>query len=177
MTSRRDFVKVGLVAGTALSIPALVRAQSVPAASRTVRMVLAYPLVSYDPVFTTSNKTQDHGFAIYDHALLAGRQGSATAADGRYDLLLRHHRPDDHCPRSPFHWPLSLQVFAFPEVRCDTGAFCTFQPPPRSDAADHVRALGGSAESDYFCGDQRRVLQQGRESKSASEREGDYCVR
>jgi len=66
MTSRRDFIKVGLAASTALSMPAIVRAQSVPGANRTVRMVLAYPLVSYDPVFTTSNTTQDHGLAIYD---------------------------------------------------------------------------------------------------------------
>ncbi|SDJ98984.1 peptide/nickel transport system substrate-binding protein [Bradyrhizobium sp. Rc2d] len=67
MTSRRDIIKAGLAAGAAAAMPAVVRAQpAAPSAARTVRMVKAYQLVSYDPVFTTSNSTQDHAYAIYD---------------------------------------------------------------------------------------------------------------
>jgi len=66
MISRRDIIKAGLAAGAASSMPAIVRAQTAPTAARTVRMVLGYPLVAFDPVFTTSDTTQDHGLAIYD---------------------------------------------------------------------------------------------------------------
>ncbi|MCP3392263.1 ABC transporter substrate-binding protein [Bradyrhizobium sp. CCGB12] len=64
--TRRKLFKASLAAGAACSMPAILRAQTAPTAARTARMVLAYPLVAYDPVFTTSDTTQDHAFAIYD---------------------------------------------------------------------------------------------------------------
>ncbi|MER8944157.1 ABC transporter substrate-binding protein [Mesorhizobium sp. M0915] len=63
--SRRELIKVGLAAGTALSIPSVLRAQTPPAAARTVRMVKG-DLTIFDPIFTATNITGDHGAAIYD---------------------------------------------------------------------------------------------------------------
>lgn len=63
--SRRDLMKVGLAAGTALSIPSVLRAQATPTAARTVRMVMG-DLRVFDPVVTTATITADHGLAIYD---------------------------------------------------------------------------------------------------------------
>ncbi|MER8714292.1 ABC transporter substrate-binding protein [Mesorhizobium sp. M1295] len=63
--SRRDFIKVGMAAGTAVSIPSILRAQTSPADSRTVRMVM-YNLTVFDPIFSTDGITQEHGLAVYD---------------------------------------------------------------------------------------------------------------
>ncbi|MER9851745.1 ABC transporter substrate-binding protein [Mesorhizobium sp. M0106] len=63
--SRRDLIKVGLAAGTAVSFPSVRRAQTAPADSRTVRMVLGN-LSVFDPMLTTSTDTVTHGLAIYD---------------------------------------------------------------------------------------------------------------
>ncbi|RWA95932.1 MAG: ABC transporter substrate-binding protein [Mesorhizobium sp.] len=63
--SRRDLIKAGLAAGTAVSIPSVLLAQTAPVAARTVRMVKG-DLTVFDPIFTTSTPTQDHGLAIYD---------------------------------------------------------------------------------------------------------------
>lgn len=63
--SRRDLIKVGLAAGTAVSIPSILRAQTAPADSRTVRMVMT-ELSVFDPIFTTAGITGTHGLAIYD---------------------------------------------------------------------------------------------------------------
>ncbi|MER9254448.1 ABC transporter substrate-binding protein [Mesorhizobium sp. M0598] len=62
--SRRDLIKLGVVAGTALSIPSVLRAQTTDA--RTVRMVKNGDLSVFDPTLTTANITADHGAAIYD---------------------------------------------------------------------------------------------------------------
>ncbi|WP_026169132.1 ABC transporter substrate-binding protein [Sinorhizobium meliloti] len=64
--SRRDFMKIGLAAGTALSLPSVLRAQTSPTAAGTVRMVMTDPLTAFDPIFTTTGTTQIHGLAIYD---------------------------------------------------------------------------------------------------------------
>lgn len=64
--SRREFFKVGLAAGAAVSIPSVVRAQVAPAAARTVRMVQSGNLSAFDPIFTAADIVQDHGWAIYD---------------------------------------------------------------------------------------------------------------
>lgn len=64
--SRRDLIKAGVAAGTAVSIPSILRAQTVPTASRTVRMVKSGSLRIFDPVYTSADITQHHGAAIYD---------------------------------------------------------------------------------------------------------------
>lgn len=62
--SRRDFTNTSVAAGTALSLPSIVRAQTAPAA-KTVRMVMGQ-LQIFDPIITTANITSHHGLAIYD---------------------------------------------------------------------------------------------------------------
>lgn len=64
--SRRNIIKVGLAAGTAVSFPSVLRAQTAPTAARTVRMVMGSDLRVFDPFFTTATITNDHGLAIYD---------------------------------------------------------------------------------------------------------------
>ncbi|MER8563736.1 ABC transporter substrate-binding protein [Mesorhizobium sp. M0578] len=64
--SRRDLVKVGLAAGTALSLPSVLRAQTAPSGARTVHMVMGNDLRIFDPITTTALSTQNHGSAIYD---------------------------------------------------------------------------------------------------------------
>ncbi|MER9585766.1 ABC transporter substrate-binding protein [Mesorhizobium sp. M0276] len=63
--SRRNLIKTGLAAGTAFSIPSVLRAQTAPTAARTVRMVMENVSV-FDPVVTTADITRCHAFAIYD---------------------------------------------------------------------------------------------------------------
>ncbi|MER8461145.1 ABC transporter substrate-binding protein [Mesorhizobium sp. M1300] len=63
--SRREMIKAGLAAGTVLSIPSVLRAQTAPTAARTARMVLG-DLSVFDPVVTTTYNTANHGLAIYD---------------------------------------------------------------------------------------------------------------
>ncbi|TIO11883.1 MAG: hypothetical protein E5X86_35540 [Mesorhizobium sp.] len=62
--SRREVLKVGLAAGTAVSIPSVLRAQT--SGARTVRMVKQTDLRVFDPIWTATNITADHGAAIYD---------------------------------------------------------------------------------------------------------------
>ncbi|WP_027163765.1 ABC transporter substrate-binding protein [Mesorhizobium sp. WSM1293] len=63
--SRRDVIKAGMAAGTTLSFPSILRAQTSSADARTVRMVKE-DLRIFDPVVSTANITQEHGLAIYD---------------------------------------------------------------------------------------------------------------
>lgn len=62
--SRREVVKAGAAAGAAVSIPPALRVASI--GSRTVRMVTTSDLRIFEPVFTTANRTADHGTAMYD---------------------------------------------------------------------------------------------------------------
>ncbi|MER8874770.1 ABC transporter substrate-binding protein [Mesorhizobium sp. M0814] len=64
--SRREILKTGLAAGTALSIPSVLRAQTAPTDVRTVHMVRGGGLSSFDPVVTTDSAVLDHALAIYD---------------------------------------------------------------------------------------------------------------
>ncbi|MDX8522831.1 ABC transporter substrate-binding protein [Mesorhizobium dulcispinae] len=64
--SRRNLIKLGAAAGTALSFPSILRAQTAATAEHTVSMVLSDPLTAFDPFFTTSGTTQNHSLAIYD---------------------------------------------------------------------------------------------------------------
>ncbi|KAA3448146.1 peptide ABC transporter substrate-binding protein [Mesorhizobium sp. SARCC-RB16n] len=63
--SRREVIKAGMAAGTALSFPSMLRAQTSPEDARTVRMAKE-DLRIFDPVASTANITQEHGLAIYD---------------------------------------------------------------------------------------------------------------
>ncbi|WP_434725419.1 ABC transporter substrate-binding protein [Mesorhizobium sp. RIZ17] len=63
--SRRDLIKIGFAAGTALSIPSVLRAQTSPTPARTVRMA-RFGLASFDPMASTSISVGNHGLAIYD---------------------------------------------------------------------------------------------------------------
>ncbi|RWP78778.1 ABC transporter substrate-binding protein [Mesorhizobium sp.] len=63
--SRREMIKAGLAVGAVISAQSVLRAQTAPAASRTVRMVVGLPSV-FDPIVSTSTETIDHAFAIYD---------------------------------------------------------------------------------------------------------------
>ncbi|QKC92363.1 ABC transporter substrate-binding protein [Mesorhizobium sp. NZP2234] len=60
--SRRDLFKVGLAAGTAISIPSVLRAQASPGVARMVMGDLAV----FDPIVTTMTPTFTHALAIYD---------------------------------------------------------------------------------------------------------------
>ncbi|MGY8668970.1 ABC transporter substrate-binding protein [Bradyrhizobium sp. UFLA05-109] len=62
--SRREVIKGGVAAGAAVSMPGVLRAA--PTDSRTIRMVKTGDLRVFDPIFTTTNITADHGAAIYD---------------------------------------------------------------------------------------------------------------
>ncbi|KAA3447938.1 peptide ABC transporter substrate-binding protein [Mesorhizobium sp. SARCC-RB16n] len=64
--SRRDLIKAGVAAGTAISIPSVLRAQTAASAERTVRMVMGSFLRAFDPVSTTDDTSQSHGLAIFD---------------------------------------------------------------------------------------------------------------
>lgn len=63
--TRRDLVKMGLAAGTAVTIPSVLRAQTASTDARTVRMVME-DFTAFDPYFTTANVTHSHAYAIYD---------------------------------------------------------------------------------------------------------------
>ncbi|MFD1984563.1 ABC transporter substrate-binding protein [Mesorhizobium newzealandense] len=63
--SRRDLVKLGLAAGTAMSTPSVLRAQTAATAARTVRMVMG-DLTDFDPIVSTRTITANHSLAIYD---------------------------------------------------------------------------------------------------------------
>src|SRR5436853_1103327 len=64
--SRRAFVTGSAATAAAMSAPGLLRAQSAPAAARTLRAVLHGDLQVFDPIWTTANMTGNHGLLIYD---------------------------------------------------------------------------------------------------------------
>ncbi|OBP75080.1 ABC transporter substrate-binding protein [Mesorhizobium loti] len=64
--TRRDLIKASLAAGTAFSVPSVLRAQTAATAGRTVRMVMGSFPRTFDPMFTTDDTAQSHGLAIYD---------------------------------------------------------------------------------------------------------------
>ncbi|MER8435002.1 MULTISPECIES: ABC transporter substrate-binding protein, partial [Mesorhizobium] len=63
--SRRNLIKMGMAAGTALSMPSVLRAQTEPTAARTVRMMMGN-LTVFDPIFNTDDRTSIHGLGIYE---------------------------------------------------------------------------------------------------------------
>jgi peptide/nickel transport system substrate-binding protein len=62
--SRRDALKLGLAAGTALTLPSILRAQTTD--PQVVRMVMRDPLSAFDPIFTATDITASHAMAVYD---------------------------------------------------------------------------------------------------------------
>ncbi|MER8887592.1 ABC transporter substrate-binding protein [Mesorhizobium sp. M0816] len=63
--TRRDLIKAGVAAGTALSMPSVLRAQASPDDARAVRMVMS-DLAVFDPILSTADITRMHSLAIYD---------------------------------------------------------------------------------------------------------------
>ncbi|TGU45616.1 ABC transporter substrate-binding protein [bacterium M00.F.Ca.ET.152.01.1.1] len=74
--SRRNLIKAGMAAGTALSMPSLLRAQTVPDDARTVRMVMDN-LTVFDPIRSTAAITRMHSFAVYDTLFALDSKGRA----------------------------------------------------------------------------------------------------
>ncbi|MGX9120665.1 ABC transporter substrate-binding protein [Mesorhizobium sp. BHbsci] len=64
--SRRKLLKAGIATGAGLSFPSILRAQTAPTGARTVHMVKGTELRIFDPIWTATNVTADHGTAIYD---------------------------------------------------------------------------------------------------------------
>ncbi|MER8923825.1 ABC transporter substrate-binding protein [Mesorhizobium sp. M0802] len=62
--TRREIVKTGLAAGTALSMPTILRAQTSPDDARTVRWIPGGNTVAFDPIFSLN--ASQHALAIYD---------------------------------------------------------------------------------------------------------------
>ncbi|TIP79062.1 MAG: ABC transporter substrate-binding protein, partial [Mesorhizobium sp.] len=71
--SRRNLIKAGLAAGTALSMPSILRAQTSPD-TRTVRMVMA-DLTVFDPILSGVDQTRMHGYAVYDTLFAVDSKG------------------------------------------------------------------------------------------------------
>ncbi len=61
-TKRRTLIQAGLAA----AVPGVLRAQTRPPASRTIRAVLQSDVATYDPIWTTANISAYHGAMIYD---------------------------------------------------------------------------------------------------------------
>ncbi|MBW5438481.1 ABC transporter substrate-binding protein [Bradyrhizobium canariense] len=64
--SRRDLMRVGLAAGASVPFPSILRAQAAPSDVRTLRMVMVSELRVYDPIYSSTGATGNHGLAIYD---------------------------------------------------------------------------------------------------------------
>ncbi|WP_245266874.1 ABC transporter substrate-binding protein, partial [Mesorhizobium sp. LNHC252B00] len=64
--SRRDVIRAGLAAGTAASMPSILRAQTTLTDASAVRMVKTLELGVVDPYFSGAGSTVDHALAIYD---------------------------------------------------------------------------------------------------------------
>lgn len=64
--SRRDLIRTGVAAGTAVSVPSILLARSGPIAAQTAHLVMQGDLRVFDPIFTTATITLNHGIAIYD---------------------------------------------------------------------------------------------------------------
>lgn len=64
--TRRDLMKVGMAAGTALAMPSVLKAQQTPDAARTVHMAMNGDLSVFDPIMTTADITASHALAVYD---------------------------------------------------------------------------------------------------------------
>ncbi|RVP54391.1 ABC transporter substrate-binding protein [Sinorhizobium meliloti] len=63
--TRRDLIKAGMAAGTTISMPSILRAQTLPDDARTVRMVMT-DLKIVDPTLSIADVTYMHGLAVYD---------------------------------------------------------------------------------------------------------------
>lgn len=64
--TRRTVMKGGLAAAAIVAAPAIARAQSKPAAAKTVRAVFHGDIPTYDPIWTTANMSAYAGGMVYD---------------------------------------------------------------------------------------------------------------
>lgn len=65
-TSRRRFLQGTAATAAIAGAPGLLKAQTAPAANRTIRAVMHGDLRVFDPIWTTANMTSYHGAMIYD---------------------------------------------------------------------------------------------------------------
>ena len=65
-TTRRTVLGGGIAVASSLAAPGLLRAQTAPPKSRTLRAVMHADLRVFDPIWTTANITSYHGGLIYD---------------------------------------------------------------------------------------------------------------
>lgn len=63
--SRRALIKASMAAGTALSFPSILRAETSPQEAQTIRMVMG-ELTIFDPLLSVSDATYLHAQAVYD---------------------------------------------------------------------------------------------------------------
>ena len=64
--TRRAAMAAGAAAAASLGAPGLLRAQTRPAAARTIRAVFHGDIPTYDPIWTTANMAAYHGGMVYD---------------------------------------------------------------------------------------------------------------
>ncbi len=64
--TRRTAIRTGTAAATLLGAPSIGRAQSKPAANRTIRAVFHGDVPTFDPIWTTANMAAYHGGMVYD---------------------------------------------------------------------------------------------------------------
>ena len=64
--TRRTAIRTGAAAASLLGAPGIVRAQTKPAANRTIRAVFHGDVPTFDPIWTTANMAAYHGGMVYD---------------------------------------------------------------------------------------------------------------
>ena len=64
--ARRTIIKGGIATAALVAAPAIVRGQTRPPASRTIRAVFHGDIPTYDPIWTTANMSAYHGGMVYD---------------------------------------------------------------------------------------------------------------
>ena len=81
--TRRALIHAGLASAGASLLPGVLRAQTAPPPSRTLRATLQSDIAVLDPIWTQANVTAYHGAMVYD-TLFGIQSGPATqAANGR----------------------------------------------------------------------------------------------
>jgi len=64
--ARRTIIKGGIATAALVAAPGIVRGQTRPPASRTIRAVFHGDIPTYDPIWTTANMSAYHGGMVYD---------------------------------------------------------------------------------------------------------------
>lgn len=64
--TRRTAIRTGAAAASLVGAPGIIRAQTKPAANRTLRVVFHGDVPTFDPIWTTANMAAYHGGMVYD---------------------------------------------------------------------------------------------------------------